>query len=247
MSEKAEMEHLDRARLSALLDASGEDAAGAAHLEACARCRAEFESLSRMRMALSGLGGLEPPPDEWSRIEAAVEERGMPRAVAPGAEEGRPTPGSAGSATGARRPRAVALALLSRWPVQAAAGLLLFGGGILAGLQLTAGGPAGEGRVAGGLPAATADAGAAGYLDALEELERLGAPGPAREADGLDPGAAAERLARLEALIRASREAVGESPADPLANALLFRLVEERDYVASRFNESLRLVTLEYR
>lgn len=257
MSEQSNQKHLERERLSALVDEPAGDAEASAHLEACTRCRAEFEHLSRMRMALSGLGDLEPPPDEWRRIEATLETRGvLAEATSGGAR--RDESGSSGATV--RGQVAFPLQLLGRWPVQAAAAFLLFAGGILAGLQLTGGGSGSVGRVAGGLPAVRGAEGAgaeasdllaadaeAAYLQALEELDRLRAPGVQQVGGWLDPATAAERLARLEALIRASREAVRENPADPVANALLFQLVEERELVASRLNESLRLATLEYR
>lgn len=251
MSEKRDTEHLDPERLSALLDAPDADAEASAHLERCPECQVEFETLSRMRMALSGLGELEPPEDEWTRIEAALRERGLSEDAAGGS----PGDGATGAAAPGGRPP-FGRRLLARWPAQAAAAVLLFAGGILAGLQMT-GGPADPGRtalelpVAGGAeaeeagPASSVDMGAA-YLAALEDIERL-APELVGDVDGLDPGSAAERLARIEALIRAAREAVRENPADPVANALLFQLVEQREELASRLNQSLHLVTLEYR
>lgn len=253
MSERSATNHLERERLSALLEQGGGDAEASAHLEVCTDCRAEFEWLSRMRMALSGLGGLDPPVDEWLRVERALEERGvLARSAGGGLEDRSSEPSRAAARRGAgSRPR-----LLARWPVQAAAAFLLFAGGIVAGLQLTAGGPRASGRLAGGPPAVREGAGSmrelaspeaeSEYLEALAALDRLRAP-RVQAAGGLDPASAAERIARLEALIQATREAVRESPADPVANALLFQLVEERDQVASRLNESLHLTTLEYR
>ncbi len=259
MSEKPELKHLDTERLSALLDDRGGSEGATAHLDACERCRAEFEALSRMRMALSGLSESEPPGDEWGRIEAALEERGLLVSGPARAEENAPH-GPAEAGTAAPGARAVAFRYLSRWPAQAAAAFLLFGGGILAGLQLTATGPAESGGSGPAGTLAVRDAGeaipavrteideAAHVRQALAELERLGSPASTETAEGLDPASAAERLARLDALIGASREAVGENPADPVANALLFRLVEQRDELAGRLNRSLHLATtLEYR
>lgn len=248
------MEHLESRRLSALLDEPGGDGEALAHMEACERCRGEFETLSRMRMALSGLGDLDPPRGEWPRIERALEAR---RVLPPG-------PGSAArshDAGGAGGARGRAFGALGRWPVQVAAAFLLFAGGIVAGLQLTSGATGVEGGVArvpdaltgGGFESTTAvresrpENGETAYLrQVLGELERLGQPAGGTAGE-LDPASAAERLARLDALIGATREAVGENPADPVSNALLFQLVEQRDELASRLNQSLHLVTLEYR
>lgn len=81
------------------------------------------------------------------------------------------------------------------------------------------------------------------YREAMERLESLRARGPSlREAYG-DPRAAAEHLARLEALMRAGQEALREDPADPALNDFLFRVAEER----AAFNRALRLSSLEYR
>lgn len=256
MSERRYTEHLDHRRLSALLDDPGEDGEALAHLEACERCRAEFETLSRMRMALSGLGDLDPPRGEWPRIERALEARGV---LAPGGGSVAGSPrapevGESGGAPGR------AFAVLARWPVQVAAAFLLFAGGIVAGLQLTSGATSVEGdpaRVPGALAGGGFDSAAArearpengetAYLrQVLGELERLGQPAGGAAGE-LDPASATERLARLDALIGATREAVRENPADPVSNALLFQLVEQRDELASRLNQSLHLTTLEYR
>lgn len=257
MSERHDTEHLESRRLSLLLDDPGGDGEALAHLETCERCRSEFETLSRMRMALSGLGELDPPRDEWARIERALEARG----VLPPERES--VAGSGGSADdeGLASARGRAFAALARWPVQVAAAFLLFAGGIMAGLQLTSGGTGAEdggarvpGTLAGGglestaaAREARAETGQTAYLrQVLGELERLGQPAEAAAGE-LDPVSAAERLARLDALIGATREAVAEDPADPVSNALLFQLVEQREELASRLNQSLHLATLEYR
>lgn len=242
-------EHLSLERISALLDEPAEDRAGADHLEGCPACRAEFERMSRMRMALSAMSEAEPPAGEWSRITARLELGGRP------ASGGGGTTGLFGSG------------IFMGWPLRAAAAVLLFAGGIMAGVQLT-GGVSGSGDhlAAGsdgesGPPTVTSrfdERGAAAYgaeyLAALSELQEMGAPRwAANETFGagsredVDPAAAAERLARLDALIRASRQSLEEDPADPMANGLLFHLVDERNALASRLRESLHLTSLEYR
>ena len=62
-----------------------------------------------------------------------------------------------------------------------------------------------------------------------------------------NPAAATARLARLDALILASREALVSSPTDPAINNLLFELIEERDDMASGLEGAVRLAGLEYR
>lgn len=255
MSETYGNGHLDRERLASLLDEPGADEAAAAHLDGCERCRAEYEALSRMRMALSGLGELEPPADGWRRLEAELEERELPAETPAGGE------GGFGPVPGGRSGRRAAGVRFAGPALQAAAAVLLFAGGILAGFRLTgeealggagseAGGPLAVGTRAEGTlgPATEGGEEAARLRRALEELDRFGALGLAGEGEEpLDPASAAERLARLDALIGASREAVSEDPADPVANTLLFRLVEQREELASRLNRSVHLTGLEYR
>ena len=65
-------EHLTLERLSAVLDEPGADGAAVAHLDECAACQREYEAMSRMRMALSGLPELEAPDGVWAGVEAAL-------------------------------------------------------------------------------------------------------------------------------------------------------------------------------
>lgn len=240
-------EHLRLERISALLDEPAEDRAGAEHLEGCPACRAEFERMSRMRMALSAMAEAEPPSGEWSRIVGRIGPSASPDASDGGA-------GLLGSR------------VFMGWPLRAAAAVLLFAGGIMAGVQLTGGGPEIGDRLAGGpgmedgarVTSQFDERGAAAYgteyLAALADLQEMGTPRRASEeyfeagaGEDVDPAAAAERLARLDALIRASRQSLEEDPADPMANGLLFQLVDERNALASRLRESLHLTSLEYR
>lgn len=213
-------EHLTRERLSALLDGET-DAEAREHLEACEPCTQELETLRRMRMALSAMDDLEPPADGWERIAAA-----LPRS----------TPGDV-----------PAWRAGSGW-LRAVAAALLFAVGLGVGARL--GPDAGEGtrRGAGSDTAATlasAEGSAADstYRSALERLEALRARGPSPEEAYRDPAAAAEHLARLDAVIRATREAIHEDPADPAMNDFLFETVEQRQ----ELNQALQLATLEYR
>lgn len=210
--------HLRRERLSALLDGDA-DAQERAHVERCEACRGELETLRRMRMALSAMDDLEPPADGWERIAAAL-----------------PASGS--------RPRPVWRAG-STW-LRAAAAVLLFAVGLGVGARL---GPewGGEGRPGSASDStllASAGSGAdSTYRSALGRLEALRASGPSPEEAYSDPAAAAEHLARLDAVIRATREALHEDPADPAMNDFLFEVVEQREAL----NEALQLATLEYR
>lgn len=272
-------DHIDSERMSTLLDEGVTGGRPAAHLEECAACRRELELMRRTRMALSALDDLEPPEGQWEAIEATLTRRGMVRGssgdagAGPGdaSRNGRADPDGtgawgreAGGPTGGVWARVVAGGGWAR----AAAAILLFAGGVGAGMSL--GGPAGSpDRAAAsrdGLPArasgepdaeagqrqppglTAADEGAslsseAGYRRALDRLEALRSQGPSPEEVYRNPEAAAEHLARLDALIRASREALRDDPADPAVNDFLFQVVEERQ----ELNQALHLASLEYK
>lgn len=233
-------EHLTLERISALLDEPWADLDAEAHLEGCESCRAEYERLSRMRMAVSALGELDPPAGEWVAIEERLDSSlGEDRSVVP-------------------LRRRAAGRLLTSPGLQAAAALTLFAGGVLAGLQITGAGPAAEAPVTaantGGAPAALPVAipesdGEAAYLNALTEMEALRSPlrqASLSRADGsLDPIAAAELIRRLDAAIEASREVVMRSPENPLASAALFQLLDYRSALASRLDQSAHLTRSE--
>ena len=227
-------EHLTLEMISVLLEEPEEHTESAAHLAACEECSLEHSRMRRMLMALSGLGEMQPPADEWERIEAK-----LPR------ERGVLFLRRAGLFTG--------------WPVQAAAAMLVFAGGIAAGLMLT-GGPSRDATQVAGSEALQYVGGAVAsgpetaspflsgqYYEAVAQLERLRAR-PVSSRDLIEnPAAATARLARLDALILASREALATSPTDPTINNLLFELIEERDDMASGLEGAVRLAGLEYR
>lgn len=243
-------DHLETARLSALLDAPGSDPAAAEHMDACAACRAEFEQMRKTRMALSAMDDLPPPEDQWERIEPELETRGL-----------MATGGSGGGADGgAVRGDGVGSLFTSgaAW-LRAAAAVLIFTGGVLLGNQTT--GPFTGGATGGAdadrsavsntlpvdQPGQLAAAGPAGedldYEQWLRQLETLRASGPSPEEALSNPEEAAEHLARLDALIRGARDYVQEMPADTRLNDFLFEVVEDR----RALNDALQLASLEYR
>lgn len=221
-------EHLNTERISALLDEPWADKNGQAHLETCADCQAEFERLSRMRMGLSGLPDLEVPRGQWAAIEAmldASEVGGGTRSIG----------------------RRFARRLLVPGPLQAAAGLVLFAGGVFAGLQLTTGGGTPDSPA--DLPAVVSSGDDRALLDGLNQMESLRSPltqvgeGAAGSSSspafpGRDPLAAAQELARLEGSIRALREHLDADPDDVMASAYLSELVEMRDRLAEELGRS---------
>jgi hypothetical protein len=227
-------EHLTLEMISAVLEEPELHPDAEAHLAVCEMCGPEHSRMRRMLMALSGLGEIEPPEGEWERIEAELPRE---RQVIPFQR----------------------LGVFAAWPVQAAAAVLVFAGGIAAGLALTGGSDgaatsaaAGDALPYVGDPVAvgprTASPFASGqYYDAVAALEGLRVRPVSSGSLMENPAAAASRLARLDALILASREELARSPADPAINNLLFELVEERDALADGFEGTVRLAGLEYR
>lgn len=238
-------EHLTLERLAAVLDEPGADGAAVAHLDTCADCQREYEEMSRMRMALSGLPELAPPVDAWAGIEAA-----LPASVA--AAQPADTPPAERPPVIEMRPRRRAFGLLSAWPIQAAAVLLVFLGGLAVGNWLRQGGgsegvpavasgPTGEVRPA-------IDASHASYEDALANLEELRLRTVSTGVSVADdPAAAAARLIHLDALVAASREALRQAPEDPAVNDFLFQVIDERDALNAELSDVLHAATAEYR
>lgn len=209
-------EHLSAERISALLDDPGGDPRAAEHLRGCERCGREQERMRRMRMALSALGGVAPPEDEWERIEPHLPDSGT---------------------VGERRERDDVLPLLrSGWAARVAAATLVFAVGLGAGLQLREGGS----------PASPERSGV--YLNAARSLESMVSSGADSGFEPMDdPVAAAEEMARLEALAEAAREALREQPADPALNNFLFRVNERQESLRSRLGAAARLASMDYR
>lgn len=219
-------DHPSLDRISALLDEPGADPGAAEHLERCERCRREHERMRRMRMALSALGGVAPPEGEWEEIEHRLAEE----------DAGPSLSGRAGDAVPP---------FGSRWAATVAAATLFFAVGLVAGLQLRDGLPAGGD--AGPTAAATAGDGA-GYPSAARSLESM-VPGRTDTAPEPidDPVGAVEEMARLEALAEAAREALRDRPADPALNDFLFRVSERRRSLRSRLGAAADLASMDYR
>jgi len=243
--DEAMNKHLTVERVSALLDEPSADRVGQEHLEACDDCQTEYERLSRMRMTLSALGDEDPPAGQWAAIEAALLETD----IGSGAIEAVPSETEIGqSATPLPFHRRVGRRFLVPGPLQAAAALVLFAGGVFAGLQVMGTGspPSGEAERS-DLPAVIASSSDRAMFDGLTQLESLRTPlrqiglgGDAQDAPGPDPYAATRRLARLEGFIRALRDQLEQSPGDPVASAYLVELVEQRDRLEEELQASVR-------
>ncbi|MCZ6824207.1 MAG: hypothetical protein O7E50_00800 [Gemmatimonadetes bacterium] len=228
-------EHLTLEMISEVLEEPELHPEAAEHLAACDVCSLEHSLMRRTLMALSGLGEMDPPADEWERVEARLPTK---RHVIP------------------MRPLHVFLG----WPAQVAAAMILFAGGILAGLTFMGGGPDdaatlvanGEslpsvGDPVRGGPETRSPFALAQYYEAVAGLEQLRARRVGFGELLEDPMATGERLARLDGLIEASREALASSPTDPAINNLLFDLIKERDDLSVGLESAVRLAGLDYR
>ncbi len=232
-------EHLNREQISVLLDDPESVAGGLDHLSACPDCAREYEQMSRMRMALSGLTDLEAPAGEWDAVQRRM---------------GFEPISDVRGASAWRR--------LTAWPLQAAAVLALFAAGLVVGQRMGAGdeGPTPAPAVASADGAAESLTGPAGtdpesalsiepaeaYLRTVADLQDL-QRGPDRHMEGGRGAAAvAERITHLDAMIDASRDALREAPADPVLNNFLFQLVDERNDLAGQLDATLRMTAAEY-
>lgn len=251
-------------RMSALLDDPASDAEAVGHLDVCDGCRSRLEHMRRTRMALSAMSDLSPPPEQWRAIEAELEARGLVAVgdASNGADGGAPAGnGSTGEeGAGSRGNGAGGFGLWHLFSSQAvwlraAAAVLLFTGGMVLGPRVTvpwsAGSDAGTSAMDNRLPedrpgrlaSAGSESGELDYEQWLRRLEKLRASGPTPEEAVRNPEAAAEHLARLDALIQGARDYVREMPADARLNDFLFEVVEDRQAL----NDALKLVSLEYR
>ena len=237
MIEHMNSEHLHIERISALLDEPWSDLVAEEHLESCEDCRAEFERLSRMRMAFSALGELDPPRGQWERIDATLDE-----ILGPDGGVRDIVPISSGRSIGRR--------LMVNGPLQAAAALALFAGGIFAGLQFTGGGPAGSSESSTGSPGdlpsvISASGDDRAVYNTLAELESLRAPlrqvgldGSDGDAVQFDPYEAARAAAQIDGMIQALQERLDQVPNDPFASGYLIRAMDARARLAEAIERS---------
>ncbi|MGH7505141.1 MAG: hypothetical protein ACRELX_05805, partial [Longimicrobiales bacterium] len=72
------MSHLTIESIARLVDEEP-SAADAAHLEACATCRAELEDLRADAAALAALPPIEPPAGEWDAVATRLAAEGLLR------------------------------------------------------------------------------------------------------------------------------------------------------------------------
>jgi hypothetical protein len=224
------MSHLSTDRLAALGDEQPTPAE-AAHLaacEVCAREHAAYRTLVGMARAESSALGL--PLTRWDTIADAL------------ARE-RPAPDTANRRT--------------RWPMQAAAGLLLLAGGAMLG-RTTAGASPLPGELSPPVRTAAQSASAPSRaldtafvsLDDARRAQQLSETVYQRAAAYLaqyDTVAASEgspvayrsRLAALDRVISASREAMRDAPHDPVINGYYLTTINQREATLRQLNTAL--------
>ena len=225
-------EHLNREQISALLDDPEGVVGGLEHIDNCPECAREYEQMSRMRMALSGLPELEAPAGEWDAIQEklGLEPLGQPVA-----------------ASIWRRAAA--------WPLQAAAVLALFAAGLMVGQRIGPNADASQqqaavaavdGAVATAPESSLAIEPADAYLRTVADLQQHREGFDESGDNQAGPAAVAERITHLDGMIDASRAALRDAPADPVLNNFLFQLVDERDDLAVQLDQTLRMTAAEY-
>jgi len=232
-------EHLNREQISALLDRPEGVPGGLEHIDRCPECAREYEQMSRMRMALSGLPEIDAPAGEWDAIQDKLGLEPLGKSVV--------TP---------------IWRRFTAWPLQAAAVLALFAAGLMVGQRInpsTDGSQptrvvaSADGTIEPGMTSRTTDPESSmvigpgeAYLRSVADLQQLRqgfAESGSRQAG---PAAVAERITHLDGIIDASRAALREAPADPVLNNFLFQLVDERDDLATQLDQTLRMTAAEY-
>lgn len=228
------MSHLSVDRLAALGDEQPTPAEGAhlASCEPCAREHAAYRALVGMARAESTALGL--PLTRWESIAGALTQDIQP------------------SITTALQQRRAA-----RWPMQAAAGFLLLAGGAMLG-RTSAGAPPLPGDVS--PPARSAlhststqaqplDTAFASLEDARRVQQQseavyqraaayLAQYDTASPAEG-SPVAFRSRLAALDRVISASREAMRDAPHDPVINGYYLTTINQREATLRQLNTAL--------
>jgi hypothetical protein len=228
------MLHLSTDRLAALGDESP-TTAEAAHLASCEPCTRELDAY-RALVAMAGAerSSLGLPLTRWDAIAAALDSG---RSMAP---------------TSRARPAA------TRWPLRAAAGLLLMAGGAMIGRAsvdadpvpgLSVGRLPGNVSTASGGTRAATDSTFASIEDARaaqrrsEQLYQQAvaylAQYDSTAVDDGSPIAYKSRLAALDRVISATSEAMREAPHDPVINGYYLTTLGQREATIRQLNTAL--------
>jgi hypothetical protein len=226
------MPHLSTDRLAALGDETPTPAE-AAHLATCEPCTRELDAYRTLvGMARAERDSLGLPLTRWDAIASALDNDLM---LAP-----------------ARRRRAAA-----RWPLRAAAGLLLMAGGAMIGRKSVGADPLPGVAFGSRAAATTAAAGATRRTDSVfasveeartaqrrsEQLYQQAVAYLARyDSSAVDDGspiAYKSRLAVLDRVISATSEAMREAPHDPVINGYYLTTLGQREATIRQLNTAL--------
>lgn len=247
------MSHLNLEALARLVD-EAPTALEAAHLAACAQCRDELQVLHEQTAQLAALPALQPPPEDWDRLEQRLQEEGLIRT--PLAAYARSRQHSPWLTYGARAAAAVALfavgtltgralqpepapgmAATRTAPVIDATAPAPARDAIPAVLEPEESGiieaePAPPRRLTAGGGASRAPRDAEEAFDLLQQAESSYLEALARfaELSGStrtdDPTA---RLAALEGIVLTTRAALAQAPTDPVINGYHLTALAQRD------------------
>jgi len=243
------MSHLSTERLAALGDEEP-TAAEATHLAACADCareRSAYRTLVAMAHAERDAIGI--PLTRWDSIAGALTNEGGVAAPAVSLH--------ATTALDARRGRA---ARFMRFPVRAAAGVLLLAGGAIVGRVSAGAPPLPVGATAGGDGTATTASATPAALQrdsatfaSIEEarLAQLRSESMYQQAaaylaehdsvgaSDYNPEMVKSRLAALDQMISTTRAAMREAPHDPVINGYYLTTVGQREVALRQLNTVL--------
>jgi len=242
------MPHLSTERLAALADESPTPAE-LAHLDGCAACRAEREAHGRLRTLAAGAwASVAPPITSWDALAERLREEGIVAADLPAP---------------AAKPAWQRAAW--RWGARAASALLLVGGGVAAGRYSAGASPlppwtAARGSTPGpvsgpnvGVPGATAldsvpafrsEAEALAALTRAERQYQLAATFLVQQDPAVTPlddssAVYRTRLAALDDVTAAAREALYEAPYDPVISRYYLATMSAREATLRQLNTTL--------
>ncbi len=244
------MLHLSTDRLAALGDdlATPEEAA---HLAACAPCTTEVSAYrSLLAMAHAEREPLGMPLTRWESI--AVELARQAPASVDQSIGGNVLPFASGRGIAGR---------VARWPMQAAAGLLLVAGGLIAG-RMSAGADALPDRASAAAAVADSESGAMQPVARLSADSAFDSVDEARAAQQrsellyqqaaaflaqhdspaggeASPVAYRSRLAALDRVISTTREAMRQAPHDPVINGYYITTLGQREATLRQLNTAL--------
>jgi hypothetical protein len=238
------MQHLSTDRLAALGDEQPTPDE-AAHLALCAGCTREHAAFrSRVAMAHAEQGAIGLPLTRWDELASAY------RAEVPTSAPAR-TPAEVIDIAAPRR--------MTRWPMQAAAGLLLLAGGAMLG-RASAGAsflPSSDSSATVATTTSTATSAALPAGDSIftsvadarvaqqrYELLYQQAAAFLAQHDSAAPGqgnpvAYRSRLAALDRVISTTRDAMRDAPHDPVINGYYLTTLGQREATLRQLNTAL--------